>query len=320
MNVLDQFITENYALYHGDCVEIARALLDASIHFSIFSPPFANLYIYSDSDRDAGNCKSDAEFFQHFDFLIRELFRITIPGRLCAVHCKQLVNYKGRDGEAGLRDFRGEIIRHFVEAGWAYHSEVCIWKDPVIEQQRTEAHGLLHKQLMIDSSVSRMGLPDYLVIFRRWPKNEEEEAKMEPVSHDETNEEDFGMAPPDAQHKRPWPRKWQNYASPVWFDIKQTNVLNIQQARESQDEKHISPLQLDVIKRALELWTNPGDTVFSPFAGIGSEGHEALRLGRKFVGIELKRAYIEVARKNFKNVLDKRSQMTMFDDEVAEAV
>lgn len=308
MNVLNQFLGEDYALYHGDCNEVAKGLPDASIHFSIFSPPFSSLYIYSDSENDMGNCKDDAEFFQHFDFLISELFRVTVPGRLCAVHCKQLVNYKGRDGEAGLRDFRGEIIRHFTSDGWAYHSEVCIWKDPVIEQERTKAHGLLHNRMLIDSSISRQGLPDYLVVFRRWPKSEEEECKIEPVSHAGTCEEDFGMVPPDSQHVRPWPKKWQQYASPVWFDIKQTNVLNIRQARESQDEKHICPLQLDVIERAIDLWTNPGDTVLSPFTGIGSEGYEALRLGRKFVGIELKRAYFDVACKNLKDMTKQKSQ------------
>lgn len=298
MNVLDQFIGEDYALYHGDCVDIAKGLPDASIHFSIFSPPFANLYIYSDSERDAGNCKNDDEFFHHFNFLIPELLRITVPGRLCAVHCKQLVNYKGRDGAAGLRDFRGEIIRHFINAGWAYHSEVCIWKSPVIEMQRTKAHGLLYKQLRADSSFSRQGLPDYLLLFRKWPSNEQEEEKIEPVTH---TKDDFTLD------------MWQRYASPVWMDIDQTNVLNIQQARESQDEKHICPLQLDVISRALELWTNKGDTVFSPFTGIGSEGHESLRLGRKFVGAELKEAYIQVARKNLENIIRSRTQKSLFD-------
>jgi hypothetical protein len=217
------------------------------------------------------------------------------------------VNYKGRDGAAGLRDFRGEIIRHFIQAGWAYHSEVCIWKDPVIEMQRTKAHGLLYKQLRADSSFSRQGLPDYLVVFRKWPSSEAEEEKIEPVTH---TKEDF---PLDI---------WQNYASPVWMDIQQTNVLNIQQARESQDEKHICPLQLDVIQRAVELWTNVGDTVFDPFMGIGSTGHVALDQWRQVVGCELKEAYIQVARKNFEKALDKRMQMTLFnfDNEAVEAV
>src|ERR1041385_3632144 len=311
MNVFDQAFGENYAMYHGDCVGVAKGLPDSSIHFSVFSPPFSQLYVYSDSENDMGNCANDDEFFQHFDFLISELHRVTIPGRLCAVHCKQLVNYKGRDGMAGLRDFRGEIIRHFIAAGWAYHSEVCIWKDPVIEQERTKAHGLLHNRLLVDSTVSRQGLPDYLVVFRRWPESEEEADKMEPVSHAGTCEEDFGMVPPDAQHIRPWPKKWQRYASPVWFDIEQTNVLNIQQARESQDEKQICLLQLDVIKRALELWTNPGDLVFDPFMGIGSTGYVALELGRKALGCELKRAYFEVACKNLEDMERLKAQPTL---------
>lgn len=298
MNVLDQFIGEDYALYHGDCTQIAKGLPSDSIHFSIFSPPFSNIYCYSDSENDMGNSANDAEFFQHFDFLIPELLRITVPGRLCAVHCKQLVNYKGRDGAAGLRDFRGEIIRHFLNAGWAYHSEVTIWTDPVLEMQRTKAHGLLYKQLRADSSFSRQGLPDYLVVFRKWPQNEAEELKVEPVTH---TKEDF---PLDV---------WQKYASPVWMDISRTNVLNIQQARESQDEKHICPLQLDVIERAIELWTNVGDTVFSPFTGIGSEGFVALKQWRLFVGAELKKAYIDVARRNFENVLNERMQKTLFN-------
>jgi len=306
MNVLNQFLGEDYALYHGDCNEVVKGFPDASIHFSIFSPPFSNLYVYSPSENDMGNCVNDDEFFKHFDFLIPELLRVTVPGRLCAVHCKQLVNYKGRDGAAGLRDFRGEIIRHFIQSGWAYHSEVCIWKDPVIEMQRTKAHGLLYKQLRADSSFSRMGLPDYLLMFRKWPRSEAEEEKIEPVTHTKEN------FPLDI---------WQNYASPVWMDIQQTNVLNIQQARESQDEKHICPLQLGVISRALELWTNKGDTVFSPFTGIGSEGHEALRMGRKFVGCELKEAYIQIARKNLENIINARSQKSLWDfAEVAEAV
>jgi len=248
---------EDYQLYHGDCVTVARALPDDSIHFSIFSPPFSSLYIYSDAIEDMGNSADDDEFFAHFDFLIPELLRITKPGRLCAVHCKDLVNYKGRDGAAGIRDFSGEIIRHFSAAGWQYHSKVTIWKDPVIEMQRTKAHGLLYKQLRADSTFSRQGMPEYLLIFRKWAQSEEQELAIEPVTH---TKEDF---PLDI---------WQRYASPVWFDIRQTRVLNVEQARESQDEKHICPLQLDVIERAVQLWSNPGDVVFSPFAGIGSEG------------------------------------------------
>ena len=290
---------EGYHLYHGDCVTVTRALPTDSIHFSIFSPPFSSLYIYSDALEDMGNCANDEEFFRHFDFLIPELLRVTRPGRLCAVHCKDLVNYKSRDGAAGLRDFSGEIIRHFSAAGWQYHSKVTIWKDPVIEMQRTKAHGLLYKQLRADSTFSRQGIPEYLLLFRKWPQDAEEETQIEPVTH---TKEDFPL------------EVWQRYASPVWFDIRQTHVLNVEQARESQDEKHICPLQLDVIERALQLWTNPGDTVFDPFTGIGSTGYEALLLRRRFIGVELKQAYVHIAQKNLERVLKQRTQATLFDD------
>lgn len=299
MKVLDQSFGQDWALYHGDCIEVAAGLPDASIHFSIYSPPFANLYIYSESERDCGNSADDDEFFTHFDFLIPELLRITKPGRLCAVHCKDLVNYKGRDGAAGIRDFSGEIIRHFSQAGWQYHSKVVIWKDPVIEMQRTKAHGLLYKQLRADSTFSRQGMPEYLLLFRKWPKSEEEELSIEPVTH---TKDDF---PLDI---------WQRYASPVWFDIRQTRVLNVEQARESQDEKHICPLQLDVIERALELWSNPGDVVFSPFAGIGSEGYCSLKMGRKFIGVELKAEYAKCAVRYLKEAERSKTQATLFDE------
>lgn len=301
----------DWTLYHGDCVTVASSLADNSMHFSIFSPPFSSLYIYSDAVEDMGNSANDDEFFRHFDFLIPELLRITKPGRLCAVHCKQLVSYKGRDGAAGLRDFRGEIIRHFSEAGWQYHSEVCIWKDPVIEMQRTKANGLLYKTIRTDSTFCRQGLPEYLVVFRKWPQSEEDELLIEPVTHTK-----IGGAFPletDSQHVHPYPKKWQQYASPVWLDIQQTRVLNVEQARESQDEKHICPLQLDVIERAIELWTNPGDIVFSPFAGIGSEPYVALEMNRKAIGIELKESYFRVACKNLREVERSKSQVSLFD-------
>lgn len=296
----DDFTSEqgrDWTLYHGDCVTVARSLPDNSIHFSIFSPPFSGLYIYSDAIEDMGNSATDDEFFAHFNFLIPEMLRITKPGRLCAVHCKDLVSYKGRDGAAGIRDFSGDIIRHFSAAGWQYHSKVTIWKDPVIEMQRTKANGLLYKTLRADSSYSRQGMPEYLLIFRKWPQTEEQELAIEPVTH---TKDDFPL------------EMWQRYASPVWFDIRQTRVLNVEQARESQDEKHICPLQLDVIERAVELWTNPGDVVFSPFAGIGSEGYESLRLGRKFVGAELKKSYFDVARRNLERMVREKSQVTLW--------
>lgn len=299
--VLNQTFGNDWVLYHGDCVEVSKGIPDNSVDLSVFSPPFAGLYIYSDSECDMGNSANDEEFFKHFDYLIPELLRITKPGRLCAVHCKQLVDYKGRDGTAGLRDFRGKIIRHFIEQGWAYHSEVVIWKDPVIEMQRTKANGLLYKTLRSDSTFCRQGLPEYMLIFRKWPRNEMEESEVVPVAH---TRGDFPLP------------IWQRYASPVWMDIKQTNVLNVGQAREGQDEKHICPLQLGVIERCIQLWTNPGEIVFSPFAGIGSELYVALQQGRKGIGIELKESYFKAAKKNLERVISEMTQGKLFDDEV----
>ncbi|MHC4389324.1 MAG: DNA-methyltransferase, partial [Planctomycetota bacterium] len=311
---------EDWELRLGDACEITGKLSSNSVDFTIFSPPFSSLYIYSDSIRDMGNSDGDEQFFQHFRYLVPELLRVTRPGRLCAIHCKQLVYYKNQRGSAGLRDFRGDIIRAMTELGWDYHSEVCIWKDPVTEMQRTKSHGLLHKQLCKDSTFSRQGLPDYLVIFRRWA-GEEEEGLVSPVCAD-TDRRRFsefvgeGRPPTDPKDE---PRAfsievWQRYASPVWFDISQTNVLNIRAAREDKDEKHICPLQLDVIERAIHLWSNSGDLVFSPFAGIGSEGYAALKLRRRFLGIELKEAYFEQAARNIQVMADiERQQMSIFD-------
>jgi len=298
MNVLDQYITPRAALYHGDSVPVFSALPANSAHLSVHSPPFSGLYIYSDSEADMGNCADDTEFFQQYAYLIRELYRVTVPGRLAAVHCKQLVNYKGRDGAAGLRDFRGEIIRRYVEAGWTYHSEVCIWTDPVHEMQRTKAHGLLYKQIRADASFSRQGLPEYLLLFRKWARSEEDDALVEPVTHTHAS------FPLDL---------WQRYASPVWFDIKRTDVLNVQLARDDRDEKHICPLQLEVIERAITLWSNPGDVVIDPFAGVGSTGYQALTQGRRFVGAELKRSYYDQACRFLRDAEQAGQQLTLFD-------
>ena len=266
---------DSFEIFNADCVELSRKIESESIDYSIFSPPFSSLYTYSDSERDMGNSKSDDEFFQHFCFLIEQIYRITKPGRLCSVHCMQLPTVKCRDGYIGIRDFRGEIVRAFLACGWIYHSEVCIWKDPVTAMQRTKALGLLHRQLKKDSCMSRQGIPDYLLTFRKQGEN------AEPVGH---KPDEFPVS------------RWQKWASPVWMDISQSNTL--QKEREEKDEKHICPLQLDVIERGVVLWSNPGDTVFSPFAGIGSEGHCAIQMGRKFVGAELKRSYYEQAAKN----------------------
>lgn len=295
MNVVDQAIGTDYVLYQGDCVSITQQLPSNSVHLSVYSPPFSNLYVYGDSMLDLGNSADDDEFFEHYDYLIRELYRLTKPGRVSAVHCKQLVNYKGRDGMAGLRDFRGEIIRRHIAAGWAYHSEVCIWTDPVLEMQRTKSHGLLYKQLRADSTFSRAGLPEYLVIFRKWRDGDEE---IEPVTH---TRDGFPLD------------QWQEWASPVWMDIRRTDVLNKEEVREEKDEKHIAPLQLEVIRRAVELYSNPGDVVLSPFAGIGSEIYVALKNKRRAVGIELKPAYWNRAVIHADRALAEREQRTLFD-------
>lgn len=298
MEVQNQEITDQYTLYNGDSCEVIKGLPDNSVHLTVTSIPFSNLYIYSDSYRDIGNCADDEEFFTHFSFLIPELYRVTVPGRICAIHCKQLVNYKGRDGQAGLRDFRGDIIRAMQAHGWVYHSEICIWTDPVLEMQKTKAHGLLWKQLRKDSSFSRQGMPEYMLIFRKWAKGETEESLVEPVEH---TKEEFPV------------QMWQQYASPVWFDIRRTDVLNVRIAREDQDEKHICPLQLEVIKRCIELWSNPGDVIFDPFAGIGSTPYEAIKAGRKGLGIELKEAYFYQAIKNCEIAVQKMEQGGLFE-------
>jgi DNA modification methylase len=280
----------------GDCVRVCETMDDNSIDFSVYSPPFANLYIYSSDAQDMGNCDSDEEFFDQYRHLIAEKYRVTRPGCLTAVHSKNLVMYKGRDGAAGLRDFRGEIIRSHEEAGWVFHSEFIIWKDPVIEMQRTKAQGLLFKQLRDDSRFSRAGMPEYVTVFRKWGEGME----ARPVEHEQGKREDWnyigsGEIPNWENERHREIQLWQRYASPVWMDIRQTNVLNGEIARESGDEKHICPLQLDVIERLIWLYTNKGDLVFSPFTGIGSEGCMSIKLGRRFVGTELKPAYFKQA-------------------------
>lgn len=278
-----QAMTDRYALYNGDSCEIIKGIPDNSIHFSIYSPPFSSLYTYSNSERDMGNCRDDEEFFGQFEYLAKDLYRVIMPGRLMAVHCMNLPTSKIRDGYIGIRDFRGELIRLFESVGFIYHSEVCIWKDPVIAMQRTKALGLLHKQLKKDSCMSHQGIPDYLVVMRKPGENDE------PVTH--TNES--------------FPVKvWQKYASPVWDDINPSDTLQYRSAREEKDEKHICPLQLTVIKRAINLWTNPGDIVLSPFGGIGSEPVTAIEMGRRAVAIELKDSYYDQMVRNCANVVN----------------
>jgi hypothetical protein len=271
-------------MHLSDCVDLAREIPDDSIHYSVYSPPFDSLYTYSNSERDLGNSRNSDEFWEHYKFLIAESYRAMMPGRLVSIHCMNLPTSKVRDGVIGIRDFRGEIIRAFEDAGFIYHSEVCIWKDPVTAMQRTKALGLLHKTIRKDSAMSRQGVPDYLVTMRKPGVN------PEAVAH--TNE-DFPV------------QLWQQYASPVWMDINPSDTLQYRSAREHNDERHICPLQLEVIRRAVKLWSNPGDVVWSPFAGIGSEGFVALEMGRKFLGSELKRSYYEQACRNLNNALSK---------------
>ena len=265
--------------YLGDCVEVVGKIPSDSIGYSIFSPPFASLYTYSASDRDMGNCRDADAFYKHFRFLTRELFRVMMPGRNLSFHCMNLPHSKERDRFIGIRDFRGDLIRMFQDEGFIFHSEVCIWKDPVTAMQRTKAIGLLHKQIKKDSTISRQGIPDYLVTMRKPGVN------PEPVTH--TNES-FPV------------QLWQRYASPVWMDINPSDTLQKESAREEKDERHICPLQLQVIQRGLDLWSNPGDMVLSPFGGIGSEGYMALKLGRRFIGAELKESYWRQGCRNLK--------------------
>lgn len=296
---------ENWTIYNGDCCEVVKAFPDDSIHFSVFSPPFSSLYVYSDSERDMGNCETDQEFWDHFGHLTPELMRVLKPGRLMAVHCMLLPALKSKDGFIGMKDFRGDVIRHFQSHGFHYHSEICIWKDPVVAMQRTKSIRLLNKQLLKDSSMSGQSLPDYVCVFRKPGDNQE------PI----TGPIPEYIGPLDERLKiRTSIDIWQRYASPVWMDIDQGNVIkNYREGRAEDDERHLCPLQLDVIERCLQLWSNPGDIVFSPFTGIGSEGYGSLELGRKFVGSELKKEYFEIAVENLRIAESKSKQKSLFD-------
>jgi hypothetical protein len=354
--VIAQHHSDAYAMYNGDCCELIRNLPDESIGFSVYSPPFASLYTYSDSERDLGNCESDESFFHHYGYLIRELYRSTKPGRLTAVHVMNLPSTIQHNGYIGIRDFRGEVIREhlgnehaefyvairrlkdrLINAeldgntkrqskiqdsidlmeeelreypginGFIYHSEVCVWKNPVTAMQRTKALGLLHKTIVKDSSMSRQGIPDYVCIFRKPGKN------PDPIegAFDHYVGEDFeqtGNYSIDV---------WQRYASPVWMDIDQSDTLNGRMARDSDDARHICPLQLGVIHRCLQLWSKQGDVVLSPFAGIGSEGYESIKMGRKFIGFELKESYYKQAIRNLDAAQLQAAEPSLFDAEMA---
>ncbi len=289
----DVYQSDDFTVYLGDCVKHSRRMPDASVDYSVFSPPFADLFVYSNSDHDMGNCKGDDEFVAQLRFLITELFRVLKPGRNVSFHCMNLPTTKMRQGFIGLRDFRGDLIRAFQDAGFIYHSEVAIWKDPVVAMQRTKALGLLHKTIRENSTMSRMGLPDYVVTMR---KPGDCETRV-------THGDDLPVM------------MWQKYASPIWSDINQGRTLNKLPARDENDEKHMCPLQLDVIERCIHLWTNKGDVVFSPFTGIGSEGYCAVKMGRKFIGTELKPQYWKLAVENIKDAYNDQAGLFSMDDD-----
>ena len=321
-HVIGQIITPDYALYHGDCIRAMDGLADDQVHFSIFSPPFSQLYSYTDALEDMSNVKTDAEFIEGMEFMVGHLFRLMMPGRLVAFHCMQIPAMKERDGYIGLKDFRGDLIRLFQRHGFIYHSEVLIRKDPLIEATRTKAIGLMHKQLVKDSSISRNGGPDYLVVVRKPGDN------PEPITHMPSGFNRWIGHPDNAPcaQKTADPSRnkyshevWQRYADSVWFDIDPSDTLQRYSARDDDDSRHICPLQLTVIRRAIELWSNPGDVVLSPFAGIGSEGYVALQEGRKFVGAELKHSYFRQAARNLEAAISSRSQGMLFNHDSRES-
>ena len=293
---LDKVINDKYALYNGDCCEVVPELPEESVNFTLYSPPFSELFAYSNLLGDMGNCRSYEEFFTHYSFLVKALFRVTMPGRIVAVHCMDLPTFK-RDGEEiGLNDFPGDIVRCHKEHGFIYHARFCIWKDPLIAATRTKAIGLAHKQIVKDSALCRTGIPDYILAFRKPGEN------PKPIQHKKgirsyygskpipANLEIYGSTEDQSKNKRShW--IWQQYASPVWTDIRQSKVLPHRDAKDPDDQKHVCPLQIDVIERCLELWSAPGDIVLDPFGGIGSTPYCAVRGGRKGIAVELKPSY-----------------------------
>ena len=279
MNIFDQKISKQFAIYNVDTVEFTANIPTESVDVSVYSPPFAHLFVYSDSERDMGNVANYGEFKDAYRHLVRELLRATKPGRVTCVHCSDIPTTKSKDGVIGLLDLPAIIREAHEEEGWVYHSRVTIWKDPVVEMQRTKAHGLLFKTFRTDATRCRVGMPDYMLIFRK-PVGGKDEKTPEPVRHDPN------------QHPV---TRWQEIASPVWMTVDQTDVLNARIARDEKDERHLCPLQLDVIERCLTLYSNPGETVYSPFLGIGSEGYQSLRMGRRFLGTELKPSYFRQA-------------------------
>lgn len=310
VKAINQIVNDRYAIYQGDCCELIRGIPDQSIHFGVHSPPFEGLYKFSNFDRDISN-NDGPRFWEHYAFLISGLYRVTKPGRLHSVHCMQLPTSKTRHGFIGMRDFRGEIVRAYEDAGWIFHSEVCIWKDPVVAQQRTKSIRLLHKQITKDSTISGMGLADYVVTFRKHGDNEAAvDGPFEKWAGDDSLDVSFEAYDrhrkvTESEGRTAWPFEtwrsiliWQRYASPVWTDINQTRTLQYRGGRDEKDEVHISPLQLDVIERCVDMWSLPGETVLTPFLGIGSEVYVSVEMGRKGVGFELKPSYFQQAVKN----------------------
>lgn len=309
--VIDQEITDRWSMYQGDCISVIKGIPDNSVHYSIFSPPFLSLYVYSSDYRDMGNSKGDDLFYDHFSYLIPELYRIIKPGRLVSVHCSVVNMSITHDGILGLKDLPGQLVRLFQEFGFIYHSKVTVWKDPLIQAVRTKNITLAHKQIVKDSSRCTQGFADEILTFRKPGENKE------PVHHKKGFDNYIGELPEPSNQKNPDPKLnkyshyvWQRYASPVWMDINQTDTLNVRLGRDDKDEKHICPLQLGLIARCLELWTNPNDIVLSPFAGIGSEGYESVSRNRKFIGIELKKSYYKQAVKNL--ILSERRPKSIF--------
>ena len=298
VTIKDQFVNEDFAYYCGDCVEVSMGIPDNKADIIIYSPPFFELYVYSDDPKDMNNSANYIQFKTHYEFLLKELKRILKPGRICAVHCMDLPIQKGKEGYIGLRDFSGDLIKMHTDAGFIYHSRTTIWKNPVTEMQRTKALGLLHKTIKKDSSMSRVGIPDYVLFFRNEGDNEV------PITHQDKDETKPDFLPVDL---------WQKYASPVWMDVDYSRTLQYRSGRDSNDEKHITPLQLDTIERILHLYSNEGEVIFTPFGGIGSEGFEAIRMKRKAMLIELKDSYFNLGVKTLKSLVEeKNSVLTLF--------
>jgi DNA modification methylase len=312
---MEHVIKDRYALYNGDCVEVMAGLPDNSIDYSVYSPPFSSLYIYSDSERDMGNSENDEEFFKHYRYAIRQKLRITKPGRLSTIHVKDLVYYSNASerGDRGLKDFPGECIRAHVEEGWTYHSRHVVGRCPVREMTKSKPDGLLYKNFRKDAARVRAGLPEYIITFRKWADGEDQ---APPVMHDYllwrewagegaqfVQKHSAGDFMDQSSFEREYYEAldiWQKWADPIWWDTRMTDVLNVDSVRGPEDERHLCPMPLDLTERSTRLWSNAGDVVLSPFAGIGSEGVVAMRTGRRFIGIELKPSYFNQSARNMR--------------------